>query len=194
MGNTNADGIWTPDEDDTMESEVWSAAMAESISGGLGKRVAAQEQFVGAFLNIQDPHTLTVGDPGFPQQPLPYIVGQGVNFVSDMELAGGILKCPVPGLYSVTANMMAFCRSGYLELSLFKNWDRHGQSAQDAIPGSEVGQSLVQSAVMRCAKGDMIWASGHQYFGDYNDPPTLNVNYMLFNTISVALVQAFPEV
>jgi len=39
MGNVNAAGIWTPDADDNLDPEVWSAAMGDSIMNGIGERL-----------------------------------------------------------------------------------------------------------------------------------------------------------
>lgn len=192
MGNVTADGIWTPDEEDNLDPDVWSQQMAESITQGIGRRVARQEKFVGAFLNIANPFTLTAGEPGHTQVPLPYEVASDVCYVRDMELSNGTLKVPTSGLYSVSADFTARASSGYLEITLFKNGSRHGQQLVKA-DGNPYGQSLPKSATMECVAGDIIWASGCQYFGDYSNPPTLNVDFHLFSTLSVALVQAFPE-
>jgi hypothetical protein len=193
MGNTTLSGIWSPDEDDTLEPDVWSAMMADSIEQGLGVRVARQEKNVGAFLNITDPFTMTAGPIGHAQVPLPFTVTSEVSYVKDMELTGGVLKVPVSGQYFVSATACAQGGSGYLELTLFKNSTRHGQSIETPN-GSPFGQTLgPQTAMMNCIAGDLIWASACQYGGDTGTPPTLNVNFNLLNTLSVALVQAFPE-
>lgn len=201
MGNVTTGGaeIWTPDENDNLDPEVWSAAMAQSIEDGLGQRVAKQERFEGAFLNIQDPFTMTAGDPGHTQVPLPFEVGAGVCYVSgDMTLNGGYLKVVHPGLYTVavtiSGRMASTDPNAYLELTAFKNGSRHGQDVTFKDSGAPSGRalpSLQVSTVMKCVEGDVIWASGAQYFGDYAQKPTLNVDFNLFNTMSVALTQAF---
>ena len=199
MGNINAAGIWTPDEDDNLDPEVWSAQMGDSIMNGIGERLSRQERFEGCYLNVQDPLTLTAGDPSNnPQVPLPFIVGQGVNYVEgDMELNSGVITVKHAGLYSVNATMAAyigdesaFNPGQYLELTLFRNWDRYKQVE---IFDDNTGKPLTLdcSTVMKCVPGDTIWASGTQYFGDYSKPPKLNVNWPLFNTLTITLVQAF---
>lgn len=192
MGNINAAGIWTPDETDNLDPEVWSAAMADSIMNGIGERVSRQERFEGAYLNIQDPHTLVAGPPGTQQTPLPFIVGQNVNYVEgNMTLAGGVIKVAYDGLYSVSATIMSNPLDlGYVELSLFRNLDRHGQVLV-FDDGSDHPLPLTASTVMKCIAGDTIWASGFQYFGNYANPPSLFVDFPLFNTMTVTLVQAF---
>lgn len=200
MGNVNVDGIWTPDEGDKLDPDVWSAAMADSISQGLGVRVAKQERFEGAFLNIQDPYTIPNGVPGDGQAPLPFIIGSGspAFLNGDMTLVGGVLKVVHSGLYTATlmirANMPTTDPAAYIEATLFKNSSRHGQNVTFKDAGAPAGRALptlVVSTVMNCVENDTIWASGFQYYGDTTSgAPSLNVDFSLFNTLSVAMTQA----
>lgn len=195
MGNVNAAGIWTPDEGDNLDPEVWSATMADSIMNGIGERLSRQERFEGAYLNIQDPFTLTAGPPGHAQVPLPFIVGQNVNYIEgDMTLTAGVITVAHDGLYSVNGSIAAYIgtpvENEYLELTLFRNGDRYKQ-VEVFDDNTDHPLTLDCSTVMKCIAGDTIWASGCQYFGDYDNPPTLNVNWTLFNTLTVTLVQAF---
>jgi hypothetical protein len=192
---TNADGIVTPDEGNTADPSVYLAAMADSISEGIGERLARQERYEGCYLNIQDPFTLTAGPPGHAQVPLPFIVGQGVNYLEgDMTLSGGIVRIAHEGLYQVNSTISAYIGDAatdeYLELTLFQNFERHKQVE---IFDDDTSHPLVLdcTTVMRCVPGDLIWASGCQYFGNYSNPPTLNVNWPLFNTLTVTMIQAF---
>lgn len=198
MGNINDAGIWTPDETDNLDPEVWSAAMADSIMNGIGERLSQQERFEGCYLNVQDPYTLTAGPPGTPVEPLPFTVGQDVNYVEgDMTVAGGIVVVKHDGLYSVNGSISAYIGDEaeynpgqFVELTLFRNFDRHKQvEVFDDNTGHPL--TLDCTSVMKCIAGDRIWASGHQYFGDYTHPAKLNVNFPLYNTLTVTLVQAF---
>lgn len=192
MGNVNAAGIWTPDEGDNLDPTVYLPTMGDSIMNGIGERLSRQERFEGCYLNIQEPYTVVAGPPGTAQTPLPFIVGQGVNYIDgDMTLAAGVVTVAHAGLYSVSANIASRVNDlGYLELTLFRNFDRHGQviSFDDT---SANPQPLTHTTVMKCVPGDQIWASAFQYFGNYANPPQLFVDFPLFNTFSVTLVQAF---
>lgn len=198
MGNVNAAGIWTPDETDNLNPEVWSAAMADSIMNGIGERLSRQERFEGAYLNIQDPHTLPAGPFNQAQVPLPFIVGQPVNYIQgDMTMSGGIITVKHDGLYSVNGSIAAYIGdsstydpNAYLELTLFRNVDRHKQVD---IFDDNTGHPLTLdcTTVMKCIAGDTIWASCCQYNGDTTNPAYLNTNFSLFNTLTVTLVQAF---
>jgi hypothetical protein len=193
MSNVNADGIVTPDEGNTLDPEVWSAAMADSISEGIGERLARQERYEGAYLNIQDPHTLVAGPPGTAQTPLPFAVGTSPCYIDgDMTLSGGVITVAHAGLYSVSATIASDPHDlGYLELTLFRNLDRHGQVIFFDDGVADDPHSLSHTTVMKCVPGDTIWASGFQYFGNYANPPELFVDFPLFNTMTVTLIQAF---
>lgn len=198
MGNVTASGIWTPGEGDSLDPEVWSAAMAASIENGIGERLSRQERFEGAYLNIQDPFTLTAGDFGHTLAILPFAVGQSVNYVKgNMTASGGVVTVAHDGLYSTNATVSALigdvppgANNEYLELTLFLNGERHKQVA-NYDDNTDHPLTLDCSTVMNCVAGDKIWASACQYGGDYANPPTLNVNFPLFNTFTVTLVQAF---
>ena len=100
MGNTNSDGIWTPDEDDTMEADVWSPMMAESISQGLGLRMKKQEQVAGIKASLPE----TWGFSG-NSNTVPLTIGTGTNWVTDVDFAGGVATIKVAGLYTVNASV-----------------------------------------------------------------------------------------
>ena len=100
MGNvTVPSGIWTPDEDEAVDPEVWSAGMAQSIEDGLGVRMTAQEAVVGLKASIS---TLT-----YVQniQPFiaPFTTGEEEDFVTGMEFTGGVATIITPGIYGISA-------------------------------------------------------------------------------------------
>jgi hypothetical protein len=100
MSNVNADGIVTPDEGNTLDPEVWSAAMADSISEGIGTRVTAQEQAIGLKAGIAPLTRVKFeNDLIAPFE----ITGSNGSFVQGMELNGGIAEVSVAGMYFITA-------------------------------------------------------------------------------------------
>jgi hypothetical protein len=120
MGNTNVDGIWTPDEDDTMEADVWSPMMAESISQGLGKRMALQETRVSLRATTPVPFkvTGTVKEDAYMQIPLTIAANTGIRFpnpdfsggnhANGIEIEGNYAKIVTPGLYNITGQCTLF--------------------------------------------------------------------------------------
>jgi hypothetical protein len=122
MGNVNADGIWTPDEDDTLEPDVWSAQMADSISQGLGVRMARQETRAGLSASVAGgPFNITgagtIADTGIilPVQRTGYR-----NYITNMELVGGVATVKTPGLYLIVLTATAdFGPTVPIDLSLW---------------------------------------------------------------------------
>jgi len=101
MGNVSVvDGIWTPDEEDNLDPEVWSAAMAASIEGGIGVRLAKQEQVAGIKASLPAPWSF---DGNFNIVPL--TIGSGSDYVTDVDFAGGVATVTVAGLYAVDASV-----------------------------------------------------------------------------------------
>jgi len=164
MGNTNADGIWSPDEDDTHEIEVLLAMMADSISGGLGKRMALQETQVSLRATAPDPFVVTDG-----YQQVPLTVG-GVtnsrfpdpdfasgNHANGIEIEGNFAKIVTPGLYTITGAASfrpeggehSFDFYGTVNGSIFGLPD-YGVTSNLSYVGGRVADTRV------LAKGDMI--------------------------------------
>lgn len=102
MAITNADGIVTPDSENTADPSVYLAAMADSISEGIGGRLAKQEQTAGIKASL--PTTWAFDGNS---NTVPLTIGSGTNFVNDVLFAGGMATIVVPGLYSVNASVTA---------------------------------------------------------------------------------------
>lgn len=121
MGFVNDDAIWTPDEDDTLEPDVWSKQMAESISQGLGVRMAKQETFAGVATSVTPTFDITgsgsITDTGIV---LPVKNTGYRNYVDNMDLAGGVVTVRVAGLYLIVLTCTADFGPGVpLDLSLY---------------------------------------------------------------------------
>lgn len=100
MSNVTASGIVTPDEGNTLDPEVWSAAMAASIEEGIGVRLTAQEQAIGLKAGIA-PLTRVKFEEGVVA-PFEITAGTG-SFVQGMTLEGGYASVTVAGMYFITA-------------------------------------------------------------------------------------------
>jgi len=165
MGNTNADGIWTPDEDDSHELDVVLPMMAESISGGLGKRMDLQETQVSLRATTPDPFTVT---DGYKQVPLTVGGWTGSrspdpdfapgNHANGIEIEGDFAKIVTPGLYTLTgaASFLAagggphsFDFYGTINGAIFGLPD-YGVTSTLSYVGGKVSDTRV------LAKGDMI--------------------------------------
>lgn len=101
MANVTESGIATPDEDDDLDPEVWSAAMAASIENGIGKRVKRQEVSIGLKAGIAGGTTVAYQD----NLIAPYEILPGEQcFAQGMTLDSGIVTLSVDGLYFVSAS------------------------------------------------------------------------------------------
>lgn len=142
MGNTNSDGIWTPDEDDRMEPEVWSAAMGKSISQGLGKRMKLQETRVSLRATTPVPFDVDSrsGGQAYVQVPLGISFNSGVrgaepdysggNHASGILIEGNYAKIITPGLYTIIGQISILNGAGHPNHS----WDFFG-----SVGGTMIG-------------------------------------------------------
>jgi hypothetical protein len=97
MGVVSADlQIWTPDELDTAEPNVYLATMAQSLEDGVGDRLRKQESFIGCNLSL--PSSFAVG--GTIAQA-PFAVVNAWNFNEGMTVSGGNVEVPMNGIYTV---------------------------------------------------------------------------------------------
>lgn len=175
MGNTNIDGIWTPDEDDTMEPDVWSPMMAESISQGLGKRMKLQETRVSLRATTPVPFNVDsrTGGPAYVQVPIAIASDAGVrapepdfsagNHANGILIEGGYAKIVTPGLYTIIGQITI--HSNAVGGGTFPNhsWDFYGSVGSSLIGlptyGATNGISFTYGVVSDTrflAKDDMV--------------------------------------
>jgi len=101
MSNVNEDGIATPDEDNAVDPDVWAAAMAESISQGIGVRLKKQEARGGLKARTDNVEV------GPDNDVVPVAIGVG-GYANGITLAGGYATAEVAGLYLLTARATSF--------------------------------------------------------------------------------------
>lgn len=99
MGNTTSDLlIWTPDDQDTGEPDVYLATMAQSIEDGTGARLRKLESSIACNLSL---NSALVADTTVRQVAVS--VSKTYNFNDGMTVSGGSVTVPVAGTYSVQA-------------------------------------------------------------------------------------------
>lgn len=97
MGNITSDLlIWTPDENDTAEPDVYLATMAQSLEDGVGARLRKQESFIGCNLGLS-----TSFAAGGTIAQVPFGVVHPWNFNEGMTVSGGQVTVPMNGIYTV---------------------------------------------------------------------------------------------
>lgn len=97
MGNVTSDLlIWTPDENDTAEPDIYLATMAQSLEDGAGERLRKQESFIGVNLSVSGAFTAD----GTIRQ-IPFAVVNSYNYNEGMTVSGGQVTVPMDGIYTV---------------------------------------------------------------------------------------------
>jgi hypothetical protein len=99
MGNVTSDLlIWTPDQDDLGDPDIYLATMAQSLEDGTGERLRKQEQFIGCNLGV----SAFTADGTIKQVPFANI--NSWNYNLGMTVSGGAVTVPVDGIYTVQVN------------------------------------------------------------------------------------------
>lgn len=179
---TPIDQVWYPDENDTAEQNVNLGTMASSIEEGIGKRLRAQETFLGMFATQPVRQTLI--------NNALTTVNFGLNsaqcFNTGFTFSNGIVTIATPGLYYVGVNVVLDLGGGYGEIGIVKSNIEYGKVLQYKGSASNfIGLST--SSVINCVAGDTIWT--RVYLAAPSDA-TFNVNSPTFNTLSVSLLKA----
>lgn len=122
MGQTTTNlQIWTPDEADLDEPDVYLASMAASIENGTGVRLSKLESFVGANLSLASAVSYSGGATGVA----PFIVTQPFNFADDVTTnPDGSVQIEIPGIYQVNLNAVFLptnTTAARINTYLFKN-------------------------------------------------------------------------
>jgi hypothetical protein len=119
MGNVTSDLlIWTPDELDTAEPDVYLATMAQSLEDGVGARLRKQESFIGCNLGTSTSFT---ADTTIRQ--VPFGIVHAWNYNEGMTVSGGLVTVPMDGIYTVqvVANFLGVNTTpGRINTYLFK--------------------------------------------------------------------------
>jgi len=190
MGNVTADlNIWTPDENDPAEPDVYLATMAQSIEDGTGERLRLQEVAVGLKAGI-------AGGTGIPMAtaiaPFTITAANG-NFKQGLDIAGGVVTVDTPGMYLVTASLGIQPKATAdrtTAVDLYKG--------NTKLAGAELMQSSnyyitsVASCVVNCIAGDTLYVKWHSAApAGVSSTATMAADSAL-TQFTVAMIQAVP--
>ncbi len=122
MGNITSDLlVWTPDEDDLGEPDVYLATMAQSMEDGLGVRLRKQEEPIAAQVSLSADQSISTA---FVVQ---YSLNTGPTFNSGLTVnASGSITITRAGVYSIATNVytdQASGFTGYCAPSIRRNGD-----------------------------------------------------------------------
>lgn len=149
--------VWYPTDTDTAELNTLLATLASSIENGLQPRLALQEKFVSAVLNVA-----TTGTINLPQDTavtIPFIVSSFGYNTGGMTLSGsGVLTVAQKGLYAINCNltMNDVTNIYYLHQIMVSGVEKvRGYSYK---PQNSVLQTSAQSTVLQLNAGDTVYA------------------------------------
>ena len=193
MGNVTSDLlVWTPDEDDLAEPDVYLATMAASMEDGLGTRLRKQERVASVLANVNANQNFVKGTPATAN----FTVNSGIGYNNGMTVTGGKIKVTEAGLYFFSANCLGAVGGttggGFMQQMIRKN----GSIISNAITsllfnGSSVVATTSGSTMTTCNVDDLI----DVYITFYNTPagttPFLSAGSpATYNILSGALVKA----
>ena len=190
MGNVTSDLlIWTPDENDTAEPDIYLATMAQSLEDGTGARLRKQERSASMLANLASNQNFVVGTP----QTANFTVNATVGYNDGMTLIGGKVKITEAGLYYFSMNVLGAVAgtsgTGFMQAQIRKN----AKVISNAITlmvynGGSVIATATGSTMATCAVDDLV----DVYVAFYNTPaaPFLSVGGGIYNLFSASLVKA----
>jgi hypothetical protein len=177
MGNVSpVDGIWTPDEGDNLDPEVWSATMAASIEEGIGVRLAKQEARAGAKVSINAPVTVTLAGITFPVTVSSGYEWSYGNYINGMGLTGGILEIQTSGLYLIIGSVICdfVADRTPMNISLNVNASVATSEALETSPTTFASKTLTTTAYL--VAGDTVYMRAGTAAGIDEDLPVNGAN------------------
>lgn len=183
MGSTTADlAIWTPDEDDPAEPDVYLKTMAESIEDGVGDRLRVQELAIGLKAGFTTAPTLT---STMTNAAVTINTSNG-SFKQGLEISGGIVTVITPGMYLLSASVGVDNVAGHTA----KVEVRKGATvlaADEQSSNTSFYQTAKVTTIANCNAGDNLTMR----IGDAAGGASVAANLALTH-FTVAMIQAVP--
>jgi len=184
MGSTTAlDLIWTPDENDPAEPDVYLKTMAQSIEDGVGDRLRVQELAIGlkaGFASVPAALTSTM-----TVAPVTINSSNG-SFKQGLDISGGVVTVVTPGMYLVSGSLGIAAIAGH-----FGRVDiRVGATvlcSDEQITNATYNTVAKCSTVVNCVAGDTLTMR----IADSVSGATVASNLALTH-FTVAMIQAVP--
>jgi hypothetical protein len=183
MGSTTAlDLIWTPDENDPAEPDVYLKTMAQSVEDGIGDRLRTQELAIGLKAGYTSAPTLS------STMAIANVTINTSNgsFKQGLDISGGVVTVVTPGMYMVSGGLGVTNIAGHTaEIQL-----RRG-STQLVVDSQKSDATFFQAAkcstVVNCVAGDTL----SMWVGDAAGGAAVASNLAMTH-FTVAMVQAVP--
>lgn len=183
MGNVTSDlQIWTPDENDLAEPDVYLATMAQSLEDGVGDRLRTQEVAVGLKAGFTSAPTLS------STMTIAAVTVNTSNgsFNQGLTISGGVVTVESPGMYIISGSVGVNNVSGHtakIEL-------RKGSTvlaADEQKSDASFYQAAKCTTVVNCVAGDTL----SMRIGDAAGGASVAANLALTH-FTVAMIQAVP--
>ena len=197
MGNVTTSGIWTPDEEDTVEPDIYLALMADSIEQGIGKRLGYQEQFISASIHLPFGENY----PLESAQRIPYQITTA-SYNNGLVVQDGIITIDVDGLYFLTSRVtFEHPQHKLVTLEIRETPSNtlargHGSSVDFGVIREDGLQETVGyitvSEVRRLYKGDQVFCCLLKHGDQTKHLEARAIGDIDSNNFSVTLLKPFP--
>lgn len=174
--------IWTPDEDDDLEPDVYLATMAQSIEEGVGTRLRLQELAVGLKAGFTSAPVLS---STMATAAVTVNTSNG-SFKQGLDISGGVVTVVTPGMYIVSGSVGVTNISGHTaKMELRKGTTVLASDEQKS--DASFFQAAKQTTVVNCIAGDTL----SMRIGDAAGGASVASNLALTH-FTVAMIQAVP--
>jgi len=183
MGSTTSDLlIWTPDENDLAEPDVYLKTMAQSIEDGVGGRLRTQELAIGLKAGYTSAPTLTTT---MTNAAVTITTSNGC-FKQGIDISGGVVTIITPGLYLISAAVAVTTATGHTA----KVEVRQGATvlaSDEQKSDATFFRAAKVTTIANCAAGDNLTMR----IGDAAGPISAASNLAMTH-FTVAMIQAVP--
>lgn len=181
MGNvTPTFNLWSPDDNDLAEPDVYTQTMQQSVEDSIGARLLTQEIAVGVKLGFTSPPTLS----STMTVAAVTVTANNGSFKQGIDSAAGIVTVITPGMYLLSAAVGVDAVSGHTA----KVEVRKGATvlaADEQASNTSFYQTAKVMTVANCAEGDNLTMR----IGDAASGASVAANLALTH-FTVTLIQA----
>lgn len=183
MGNVTTDLlIWTPDENDLAEPDVYLKTMAQSVEDGAGARLRLQELAIGLKAGFTSAPTLS----STLSVAAVTVNASNGSFAQGLTISGGIVTVATPGMYLVSGSVgVTNVASHTAKIELRKG--STALAADEQKSDATFFQAAKATTIVNCVAGDTL----SMYIGDAAGGAAVASNLALTH-FTVGMMQAVP--
>lgn len=184
MGNTTTDlQIWTPDEADLDEPDVYLATMSASIENGVGPRLQLQEMAIGLKAGFTSAPTLS----STMTVAAMTINSSNGSFKQGLGISAGVVTVITPGMYLMSGSVGIDNVAGHsAKMDLRKG--ATVIAADEVASNASYYAVAKQTTIVNCVAGDNLTMR----IGDAAGGAAVGSNLSLTH-FTVTMIQAVPQ-